>query len=89
MQRFLPLLVPLAFAPAGAAAEPSPQRQAWFSAPARATHPAEAVAIEALTRESDFSVFMRPDCPEPLKRRALRKLWSLLPSATEIGPATF
>lgn len=86
--RFLPLLVPLALAPVAAAAEPSPQRQASLSVPARPAHPAESVSVEALTLDSDFSVFLRPDCPEALKRRALRKLWSLLPQA-ETGQATF
>ena len=36
---------------------------------------AEAVDLEALTYESDFTVFMKKGVPEALKNAALRKLW--------------
>jgi hypothetical protein len=89
------LLAPLVLASAvpSVAAEP-PLREARLAwpdavAPAGAGHPAEAVDIGALTLASDFTVFMRRDCPEPLRRSALRKLWSLLPQASGTGPTTF
>jgi hypothetical protein len=93
--RALFLAVPLALAFPGlnAAAEPllREARLAWPDAvaPAGAGHPAEAVDIGALTLASDFTVFMRRDCPEPLRRSALRKLWSLLPQASDTEPTTF
>ena len=46
------------------------------------TAPAPARAfpnIDALTSESDFTPFMAPDCPEELRQKALRRLWSLMP----------
>ncbi|GGB42116.1 hypothetical protein GCM10011316_12560 [Roseibium aquae] len=36
---------------------------------------AEAIDLETLTAESDFTVFMKKGVPEALKNRALRKLW--------------
>jgi hypothetical protein len=35
----------------------------------------------ALTLQSDFAVFMQPDCPEAVRIEALRQLWRLLPPA--------
>jgi hypothetical protein len=35
--------------------------------------------INALTLESDFTVFMKSDCPPDLRLKALRKLWTLMP----------
>lgn len=39
-------------------------------------HPAEDIDIDALTKESDFTVFMQKGVPQEVKRRALRKLWT-------------
>jgi hypothetical protein len=36
------------------------------------------VEIDALTVESDFTVFMHADVPEGLRRAALRRLWALM-----------
>lgn len=36
---------------------------------------ADLPALETLTNDSDFRVFMRPDVPEELRNQALRKLW--------------
>src|SRR5207302_1702114 len=33
-------------------------------------------AIDSLTKDSDFSLFMQPGVPEELRNQALRKLWS-------------
>lgn len=33
-------------------------------------------AIDSLTKDSDFTAFMRPGVPEELRNQALRKLWS-------------
>jgi hypothetical protein len=54
--------------------------------PAR-THPAASIDIGALTAQSDFTVFMREDVPEEVRRAALRRLWTLIdqpPSCMEL-----
>jgi uncharacterized protein DUF3306 len=43
-----------------------------------ATHPAFLADISALTVDSDFTVFMRKDVPEDVRRAALRRLWVLM-----------
>jgi hypothetical protein len=37
------------------------------------------VDIDSLTIDSDFSVYMGPDCPPAIRSKALQKLWTLLP----------
>jgi hypothetical protein len=54
------------------------------AAPSR--HPAEDILIETLDFDSDFRIFMEPGCPEPVRRRALRRLWSLFPPAEDGSP---
>jgi N-acetylglucosamine kinase-like BadF-type ATPase len=39
----------------------------------------ELPAIDSLTAESDFTVFMAPDVPAPVRAAALRKLWRTNP----------
>lgn len=39
--------------------------------------PPELPALETLTRDSDFSLFMRPDVGADIRTQALRKLWTL------------
>jgi hypothetical protein len=39
----------------------------------------EATDVDGLTLESDFSIFMREDCPPDLRKNALQRLWHLLP----------
>jgi Protein of unknown function (DUF3306) len=54
--------------------------------PAR-SHPAASIDIGALTARSDFTVFMRQDVPEEVRRVALRRLWTLIdlpPSCMEL-----
>jgi hypothetical protein len=41
-------------------------------------HPAALIDIDAMTAESDFSVFMGKDVPEDVRRAALRRLWVLM-----------
>lgn len=41
-------------------------------------HPAALIDINALTAESDFTVFMGKGVPEDVRRNALRRLWVLL-----------
>jgi hypothetical protein len=41
-------------------------------------HPAALVNADALTAESDFTVFMSKEVPEDVRRNALRRLWVLL-----------
>ena len=40
--------------------------------------PGALVNVDALTAESDFTVFMRKDVSEDLRRSALRRLWVLM-----------
>ena len=40
--------------------------------------PAASIDINALTAESDFTVFMAKNVPEDVRRVALRRLWTLL-----------
>jgi hypothetical protein len=54
--------------PAAAVAEGQPS----------ARHPASLVDVGSLTIDSDFTVFMREDVPEDVRRIALRKLWTLM-----------
>jgi hypothetical protein len=42
------------------------------------TQPAASIQISALTAESDFTVFMRADVSEDVRRAALRRLWTLI-----------
>jgi len=46
--------------------------------PVAAIHPARVIDIEALTLESDFTVFMASDVPEDVRRTGLRRLWALM-----------
>jgi len=41
-------------------------------------HPTASIDISALTIESDFTVFMRNDVPDDVRRSALRRLWVLM-----------
>jgi Protein of unknown function (DUF3306) len=41
-------------------------------------HRAALVEIDALTAESDFTIFMHEDVPEGVRRVALRRLWVLM-----------
>jgi Protein of unknown function (DUF3306) len=34
--------------------------------------------LDALTAQSDFTVFMREDVPEDVRKLALRRLWTLM-----------
>jgi hypothetical protein len=42
------------------------------------SHPAILVDVNALTAESDFTVFLRKDVPEEVRRAALRRLWVIM-----------
>ena len=48
------------------------------NAQSAADHPAARFDIDALTVESDFTVFMRKEVREGLRRAALRRLWVLM-----------
>lgn len=78
--------------PAGAAAPPA---QALAQAPPpEPEEPEFGLAslppIEALTAESDLSVFLRKGVPEMLRNAALRRVWSLDPTIRDfIGPADY
>src|SRR5262245_22343211 len=42
------------------------------------SHPASRFDTNALTAESDFTIFMRKEAPEDLRQAALRRLWVLM-----------
>lgn len=66
----------------GKPAEPPPSQTPAASAEAPPTAPAvqepalELPDIETLTKDSDFSAFLRAEVPADLQRQALRKLWA-------------
>ncbi|MDQ2103694.1 DUF3306 domain-containing protein [Azospirillum isscasi] len=62
---------PPAQLPAEAAAEPAPDAASEPEDPLKDLPP-----IEELTRESDFTPFLRAEVPDDLHRQALRKLWT-------------
>jgi hypothetical protein len=41
--------------------------------------PAFTASVDELTLESDFTTFMRNDCPEDIRLQAMRRLWTLMP----------
>jgi hypothetical protein len=41
-------------------------------------HPVALIDISSLTVDSDFTVFMRKEVPEDVRRAALRRLWVLM-----------
>ena len=41
--------------------------------------PASLPPVESLTKDSDYSQFMRPEVPEDLRQKALRRLWAADP----------
>lgn len=43
-----------------------------------ARNPTALVAVDALTADFDFTVFMRKDVPNDVRRAALRRLWVLM-----------
>jgi hypothetical protein len=68
----------------------STQAQAWPDKPVKnivpyaaetqsaASHPVALIDIGSLTVDSDFTVFMRKEVPEEVRRAALRRLWVLM-----------
>jgi hypothetical protein len=62
-----------------ATAQEGPPIEIAKALPVPEKHRAESIDIDALTLDSDFTIFMRRDCPPELRLRALRKLWTLLP----------
>jgi Protein of unknown function (DUF3306) len=66
------------------------ERQVLASSLAVATmQPAEAIDIDSLTWESDYTAFMSEDCPPDIRKRALRRLWSAMPSTGEVRADPF
>jgi Protein of unknown function (DUF3306) len=42
--------------------------------------------VELLTKDADFTIFMRPEVPEEVRIRALRKLWTTDAIFNEVAP---
>jgi hypothetical protein len=72
--------------PSPVLAEGRPETMTVAAVTAQPRHPAESIRIGTLDLNSDFSIFMDPGCPEPVRRSALRRLWSLLPPGEEGSP---
>jgi hypothetical protein len=72
-------------APIGAADEPppasgdKPEEEKPFD-------PASLPPVESLTKDSDYSLFMRPEVPEDLRQKALRRLWAADPVLSAPDP---
>jgi hypothetical protein len=49
--------------------------------------PATLPPVESLTKESDYSDFMRPEVPAELRQKALRRLWATDPILSAPDPA--
>jgi Protein of unknown function (DUF3306) len=65
--------------------EPAPDKEKAQEAE-KPFDPSTLPPVESLTKESDYSVFMRSEVPEELRQKALRRLWASDPilSAPEI-----
>lgn len=50
---------------------------------------AELPPVESLTKDSDFTAFLRKEVPEALRQQALRKLWSTDPVIAGPDPLDF
>jgi hypothetical protein len=48
--------------------------------------PASLPPVESLTKDSDYSLFMRPDVPPDLRQQALRRLWAADPVLSAPDP---
>jgi hypothetical protein len=73
-------VLPIVSVVSAIAQEARPTEVARSVAPTK-KHRAETIDVDRLTLDSDFTIFMRHDCPPELRLRALRKLWTLLPPA--------
>ncbi len=62
---------------AGLASESETAQLPAHTADAVEEKPPELPPLETLTRDSDFSLFMRPDVGADVRTQALRKLWTL------------
>ena len=59
--------------------EPAHASDVQPATPPAAEKPVELPPLETLTRDSDYSLFMRGDVASDLRTQALRKLWTLDP----------
>lgn len=63
--------------------------QAPNKAPTPNTVSCQSLVVSTLTGESDYSAFMKPDCPDSVRRDALHKLWRTLPATNEPGETDY
>ncbi|MDN3566117.1 DUF3306 domain-containing protein [Paeniroseomonas aquatica] len=78
--------------PPAPGAEPAAEAAPGLPAapPAEAFDPAGLPPVESLTGASDFTAFLRPGVPAPLRQAALRRAWTLDPAIRDfIGPADY
>ena len=79
-----PAVVPEAEVEAAVEAGPEP------AVAAAEFDPASLPPVESLTGASDFTAFLRPGVPAPLRQAALRRAWTLDPAIRDfIGPADY
>lgn len=77
-------------AEARAKVDSEPERPAAAPTPAEdlqlPVNPAELPSIDALTEDSDYTVFLRKGVPDTMRKAALRKLWVTEPSVVNYRP---
>lgn len=69
----------------GAADEPAPAAEEKREEE-KPFDPASLPPAESLTKDSDYSLFMRPEVPEDLRQKALRRLWAADPVLSAPDP---
>jgi hypothetical protein len=77
-----PKTAPVAQGKAGQAPAPAKETQVPDDAPP----PRDLPTLESLTLDSDYSRFLKADVPGPLRKAALRKLWTSDPALARMDP---
>ena len=72
--------------PVPATAPDAPPPEAGDKPEEKPFDPASLPPVESLTKESDYSAFMRPEVPEDLRQKALRRLWAADPILSAPDP---
>jgi hypothetical protein len=49
----------------------------------------QSLDVSTLTGQSDYSAFMKADCPDSVRRDAFHKLWRTLPTTNEPGESDY
>jgi hypothetical protein len=81
-----PEAAPAAAVPSPSQAAPTEDEKKEDAKEEKPFDPADLPPVESLTKDSDYSLFMRPEVPQELRQKALRQLWATDPvlSAPEL-----